>query len=276
MGIVLDRVNSCAAYLREKAGFRPRTAVVLGSGLGAFAEKIEQAVSVEYGEIPGFPVSTVPGHHGRFVFGLIGREPVAVMQGRIHFYEGYSMEDVVLPLRVLHALGAERVILTNAAGGMGEGFRPGDLMLLTDHIASFVPSPLLGPNEEELGPRFPDLSEVYSLRLRELVRQTAEELEIPLKQGVYLQTTGPNYETPAEICLYRALGADSVGMSTACEAICARHMGMEVCGISCITNLAAGISKKPLSHREVQETADRVGTQFQALLETVLKNLADC
>lgn len=273
MGTVLDRVNACAAYLREKAKLRPRTAVVLGSGLGAFAEKVEQAVSVEYREIPGFPVSTVQGHRGRFVFGLVGREPVAVMQGRIHFYEGYSMEEVVLPLRVLHALGAERVLLTNAAGGMGEGLCPGDLMLLTDHIASFVPSPLLGPNEEALGPRFPDLSEVYSPRLRELAQRATKELGLPLKQGVYLQTTGPNYETPAEVRLYRALGADAVGMSTACEAVCARHMGMEVCGISCITNLAAGISKTPLSHKEVQETADRVGAQFQQLLETLLKSL---
>lgn len=273
MGTVLDRVNTCADYLREKVKLHPRTAVVLGSGLGAFAEKVEQAVSVEYREIPGFPVSTVQGHRGRFVFGLVGREPVAVMQGRIHFYEGYSMEEVVLPLRVLHALGVERVLLTNAAGGMGEGLRPGDLMLLTDHIASFVPSPLLGPNEEALGPRFPDLSEVYSLRLRELAQRAAKELGLPLKQGIYLQTTGPNYETPAEVRLYRALGADAVGMSTACEAVCARHMGMEVCGISCITNLAAGISKTPLSHKEVQETADRVGAQFQQLLETLLKSL---
>lgn len=273
MGTVLDRVNTCADYLREKVKLHPRTAVVLGSGLGAFAEKVEQAVSVEYREIPGFPVSTVQGHRGRFVFGLVEREPVAVMQGRIHFYEGYSMEEVVLPLRVLHALGAERVLLTNAAGGMREGLRPGDLMLLTDHIASFVPSPLLGPNEEALGPRFPDLSEVYSLRLRELAQRAAKELGFPLKQGVYLQTTGPNYETPAEVRLYRALGADAVGMSTACEAVCARHMGMEVCGISCITNLAAGIGKTPLSHKEVQETADRVGAQFQQLLETLLKSL---
>ncbi len=273
MGAVLDRVNACAEYLQKKAGLRPRTAVVLGSGLGAFAERIERAVSVEYQEIPGFPVSTVPGHRGRFVFGFLGQEPVAVMQGRIHYYEGYSMEEVVLPLRVLHALGAQRVILTNAAGGMGEGFRPGNLMLITDHIASFVPSPLLGPNEDAFGPRFPDLSTAYSPRLRELAEKAARELEIPLKQGVYLQTTGPQYETPAEVRLYRALGADAVGMSTACETICARHLGMEVCGISCITNLAAGLGKTPLSHREVQETADRVSAQFQALLEKLLKSL---
>lgn len=273
MGAVLDRVNSCAEYLRERAGLCPRTAVVLGSGLGAFAERIERAVSVEYREIPGFPVSTVPGHRGRFIFGFLGQEPVAVMQGRVHYYECASMEEVVLPLRVLHALGARRVILTNAAGGMGKGFCPGDLMLLTDHIASFVPSPLLGPNEDALGPRFPDLSEVYSTRLRGLAEKAAQELGIPLRQGVYLQTTGPQYETPAEVRLYRALGADAVGMSTACEAICARHMGMEVCGISCITNLAAGLGKTPLSHQEVQETADRVGAQFQELLEKLLKSL---
>ena len=273
MSAVLERMNGCASFLEKKIKERPGVAVVLGSGLGSFADSVENAVSVDYEDIPGFPVSTVEGHRGRFVFGKIGEKSVVVMQGRVHFYEGYSMEDVVLPIRVLHALGAEKLILTNAAGGIGNGLAPGDLMLLTDHIASFVPSPLLGANEPALGPRFPDLSEVYSTTLQAKARQAALETGVPLKSGVYLQTTGPQYETPAEVRMYKALGADAVGMSTAGEAICARHMGMEVCGISCITNMAAGISKAPLSHEEVQETADRVSAQFRKLLRRLLELL---
>ena len=275
MGASQDRVDGCLQSIRNKTGFTPRTALVLGSGLGGFAEHIRIEAAVDYGEIEGFPVSTVPGHKGRFVFGHVGKEPVAVMQGRVHFYEGYPMEEVVLPTRVLHALGAERLVLTNAAGGIGPGLDAGDLMLITDHISSFVPSPLLGPNEEGLGPRFPDMSRVYSRTLGELAEEAAAELGIPLKKGVYLQTTGPNYETPAEICMFRTLGANAVGMSTACEAMAARHMGMEVCGVSCITNLAAGISETPLSHLEVQETADRVAGQFQELIWRLLERLGE-
>lgn len=274
MGKVQERIDSCVKSIRAKTDFVPRTAVVLGSGLGGFGGRVQTEAVVEYGEIQGFPVSTVPGHQGRFLFGYAGGEPVAVMQGRVHYYEGYPMEDVVLPLRVLHALGATRLVLTNAAGGIGAHLAAGDLMLLTDHIASFVPSALLGPNEDSLGPRFPDMSEVYSRRLRGLAKEAAGELSIPLKEGVYLQTTGPNYETPAEIRLYQGLGASAVGMSTACEAMAARHMGMEVCGISCITNLAAGLGTEPLSHEEVQETADRVGEQFQGLVERLLEKMA--
>lgn len=274
MGKVQERIDSCVKSIRAKTDFVPRTAVVLGSGLGGFGDRVQTEAVVEYGEIQGFPVSTVPGHQGRFLFGYAGGEPVAVMQGRVHYYEGYPMEDVVLPLRVLHALGATRLVLTNAAGGIGAHLAAGDLMLLTDHIASFVPSALLGPNEDSLGPRFPDMSEVYSRRLRGLAKEAAGELSIPLKEGVYLQTTGPNYETPAEIRLYQGLGASAVGMSTACEAMAARHMGMEVCGISCITNLAAGLGTEPLSHEEVQETADRVGEQFQGLVERLLEKMA--
>lgn len=273
MGAVWERVEHCAAEVRKRTDFIPRTALVLGSGLGGFGELIQREAAVEYGQIEGFPVSTVPGHQGRFLFGTVGSEPVAVMQGRVHYYEGYPMEDVVLPLRVLHALGAERVILTNAAGGVGEHLEAGDLMLLTDHITSFVPSPLIGPNEDALGPRFPDMTEVYSSGLRAKAKRATEETGIPLKEGVYLQTTGPNYETPAEIRLYRALGADAVGMSTACEAMAARHMGMEVCGVSCITNLAAGLGGHPLSHEEVQAVADRVSGQFQKLIFRLLETL---
>lgn len=265
-----ERIEACVQAVRKKTALAPETAVVLGSGLGDFANRVENSVSVEYRELPGFPVSTVPGHRGRFVFGTLAGKPIAVMQGRVHLYEGYSPKEAVLPLQVLHALGARRVILTNAAGGMGEGFVPGDLMLLTDHISSFVPSPLIGPNEDFLGPRFPDMTEVYTHSLRERAEQAAQELGIPLKHGVYLQVTGPQYETPAEIRMYQRLGADAVGMSTVCEAICARHMGMEVCGLSCITNMAAGLGTKPLSHEEVQETADRVAAQFQSLLYRIL------
>lgn len=275
MGVQSEQVERCIREIRSRTERVPATAVVLGSGLGGFAGLLRQADTVAYSELKNFPVSTVPSHAGRFVFGNIGKEPVAVLQGRVHFYEGYSMEDVVLPIRVLHGLGARRLILTNAAGGMGPGLEAGDLMLLTDHIASFVPSPLLGPNEDDFGPRFPDMSQVYSPRLREKARQAAEELSISLKEGVYLQTTGPQYETPAEIRMFRALGADAVGMSTACEAIAARHLGMEVCGISCITNLAAGMGNKPLSHAEVQETASRVGEQFQRLLWRLVEILSE-
>ena len=268
-----ERLQACVAAIRQKTDFVPRTALVLGSGLGGFGERLALEAAVDYKDIPGFPVSTVPGHQGRFLFGFVGEEPVVAMQGRVHFYEGYAMEDVVLPIRVMGLLGAKRLVLTNAAGGIGPGLEAGDLMLLTGHIAAFVPSPLIGPNVEELGPRFPDMTEVYSKRLRTLVKAAAGELAIPLKEGVYLQTTGPNYETPAEIHLYRALGASAVGMSTACEAIAARHMGLEVCGISCITNLAAGLSGKELSHQEVQETADRVAQQFQSLVWELLSTV---
>lgn len=273
MGKVLDRVQRCVEGIRQQTGFVPRTALVLGSGLGGFGEKIQLEAVVDYHQIPGFPVSTVPGHQGRFLFGFVEGEPVIVMQGRVHYYEGYSMEDVVLPIRVMQALGARRLILTNASGGINPTFQAGDLMVLTDHISSFVPSPLIGPNEEAFGPRFPDMTEVYSRRLREKVLAAGEKLGIPLRQGVYLQTTGPQYETPAEIKLYAALGASAVGMSTACEAIVARHLGMEICGISCVTNLAAGLSSAPLSHKEVQETADRVAQQFQGLLWELISHL---
>ena len=239
-----ERLQACVAAIRQKTDFAPRTALVLGSGLGGFGERLALEAAVDYKDIPGFPVSTVPGHQGRFLFGFVGEEPVVAMQGRVHYYEGYAMEDVVLPIRVMGLLGAKRLVLTNAAGGIGPGLEAGDLMLLTGHIAAFVPSPLIGPNVEELGPRFPDMTEAYSPRLREKALAAARRLGIPLKEGVYLQTTGPQYETPAEIRMFAALGANAVGMSTACEAIAARHMGLEVCGISCITNLAAGLSGK--------------------------------
>lgn len=265
-----ERLQACVAAIRQKTGFAPRSALVLGSGLGGFGERLSLQAAVDYRDIPGFPVSTVPGHQGRFLFGYVGQEPVVAMQGRVHFYEGYSMEDVVLPIRVMGLLGARRLLLTNAAGGIGPGLEPGDLMLLTDHIACFVPSPLLGPNVEELGPRFPDMSQVYTPSLREKALAAAQRLDVPLKQGVYVQASGPQYESPAEIRMFRAMGANAVGMSTACEAIAARHMGLEVCGVSCVTNLAAGLGGKPLSHQEVQEVADRVSQRFQSLVWELL------
>lgn len=266
MGAIWDRVERCVQDIRKVTDFQPEAALVLGSGLGGFAEKINRVAEVDYSRIAGFPVSTVPGHAGRFVFGYIEERPVAVMQGRVHYYEGYFMEDVVLPIRVLGALGAKELLLTNAAGGVDRKLSAGDLMLLTGQITSFVPSPLIGPNEDRLGPRFPDMSQVYSLRLRERAKAAAQRLGIPLKEGVYLQTTGPSYETPEEIKMFGLLGASAVGMSTACEAMAAKHMGLEVCGISCVTNMAAGISETPLSHTEVQEVADRVAESFQKLV----------
>lgn len=270
-----DKLLRCYHSVREKISFEPQVALILGSGLGDYAEQIQVEAVLDYHDIEGFPVSTVLGHKGRFVFGYIQNVPVVIMQGRVHFYEGYDMHDVVLPTRLLGMLGAKVLFLTNAAGGMQKGMHAGDFMLITGHISSFVPSPLIGPNIEELGTRFPDMSEVYKKDLQEIIRNTAINCGIPLKEGVYVQTTGPNYETPEEIRMYRSLGADAVGMSTACEAMAANHMGMRVCGISCISNLAAGISENPLTHAEIQETADRVAPLFQQLITASIVNIAN-
>lgn len=266
MNKVYEKLTACLRSVREKVSFQPEVAMILGSGLGDYADGIDIEQTLDYTEIEGFPSSTVAGHKGRFVFGRVQGVPVVVMQGRVHYYEGYPMSDVVLPVRLMGLMGAKKVILTNAAGGLNPDFRPGDFMLLSDHIATGVPNPLIGPNVEELGPRFPDMSEVYSKRMREIVRREAERLGIPLREGVYVQLTGPAYETPAEVRMCRIWGGDAVGMSTACEALAARHIGLEVCGISCITNMAAGISDRPLDHKEVQETADRVAVQFKSLI----------
>lgn len=269
MNKVYEKLTACLRSVREKVSFQPEVAMILGSGLGDYADGIDIEQTLDYTEIEGFPSSTVAGHKGRFVFGRVQGVPVVVMQGRVHYYEGYPMSDVVLPVRLMGLMGAKKVILTNAAGGLNPDFRPGDFMLLSDHIATGVPNPLIGPNVEELGPRFPDMSEVYSKRMREIVRREAERLGIPLREGVYVQLTGPAYETPAEVRMCRIWGGDAVGMSTACEALAARHIGLEVCGISCITNMAAGISDRPLDHKEVQETADRVAVQFKSLITAV-------
>lgn len=273
MSEVYKKLEVCLASIRAKTDFKPEVALILGSGLGDYADEIRIEQTVAYTEIEGFPVSTVAGHKGRFVFGYVKEVPVVIMQGRVHFYEGYAMSDVVLPTRLMGLMGAKKLILTNAAGGVNLEYRPGDFMLISDHITTAVPSPLIGENAEELGPRFPDMSEVYSLRMRGIVKKEAEALGIALREGIYVQLTGPAYETPAEIRMCRSWGGDAVGMSTACEAVAARHMGMEICGISCITNLAAGMSKEQLDHKEVQETADRVASQFKQLVTAAVVSM---
>ena len=252
--------------VREVTNFTPEIGIVLGSGLGDFARLVDRKAEVSYASLPGFPVSTVAGHAGKLIFGYVRSVPVVVMQGRVHYYEGYSMNEVVAPIRLMGLLGARKLLLTNAAGGVNTSFTPGDLMLITDHISAFVPSPLRGENPQELGPRFPDMSRVYDKEMGRAVLEAGEKLGESLQQGVYLQWQGPNYETPAEIRMFRTLGADAVGMSTVCEAIAARHMGLRVCAISCITNMACGILPQPLSHEEVQQTANRVKDKFQALV----------
>lgn len=273
MGKITDRIETCMVEVRKKTDFVPRVALILGSGLGDLAEQIDIADIIDYTDIKGFPQSTVAGHKGRFVFGYIEKTPVVIMQGRVHYYEGYSMEDVVLPIRLMHAMGAEILFLTNAAGGIGEGFKCGDLMLITDHISCFVPNPLLGKNEDTLGVRFPDMSEVYDSEMRDIIRLASQEIGVDLKEGTYIQLTGPSYETPAEIRMCKILGASAVGMSTAVEAVAANHMKMKICGISFISNLAAGISPEPLSHEEVKAAADEVAPKFQALVKLAISKM---
>lgn len=272
---IYDKLIKCTDIVKSKITIQPEVALILGSGLGDYAQEMDVKEIVEYSEIEGFPVSTVPGHQGRFLFGYVEGVPVVAMQGRVHYYEGYAMSDVVLPTRLMGLLGVKTIILTNAAGGVNESFQAGNLMMITDHITTAVTSPLIGANLDELGPRFPDMSEVYNKKLRKLILQAAENVKVPIQQGVYMQLSGPNYETPAEIRMCRLLGADAVGMSTACEAMAANHMGMKVCGISCITNLAAGMSEKALDHTEVQETADRVAREFKNLVTEVIRLIGE-
>lgn len=272
MSKVYERLLKCYQCFKEKIDFTPKIALILGSGLGDYAEQADIKAVLDYKDIEGFPVSTAPGHKGRFVFGYVGGVPVVIMQGRVHYYEGYSMEDVVLPTRLMKMMGAEVLFLTNAAGGVNWQFECGDFMLINDQIC-MAPSPLIGENPDELGPRFPDMSEIYSKELREVIRHTARDLDIRLREGVYIQLTGPNYESPSEVRMVRTLGADAVGMSTACEAIAANHMGMKIAGISCISNLACGVSNRPLSHAEVQETADKAAPIFTKLITESIKNI---
>ena len=269
-----ELLAQCYDYVSERINFKPEIALVLGSGLGGFASRIEAVQTMNYADIPGFPVSTVAGHAGKFVFGYCDGVPVAVMQGRVHMYEGYTPQEAVLPIRLLHLLGAQVLFLTNAAGGIQPGMQAGEFMLITDQISSFVPSPLRGENLDALGVRFPDMSEIYSKRLCKIIRKIAVNQNITLKEGVYVQTAGPAYESPAEIRMFRTLGADAVGMSTAIEAIAARHCGMEICGISCISNLAAGISPHALTHEEVKEAGDKAAPQFEKLVRLSLAKIA--
>ena len=273
MNPVYEKLLKCYESIQKKIDFKPEIALVLGSGLGDYGETIDIVATLDYHDIEGFPISTVEGHKGRFIFGYIQGVPVVCMQGRVHYYEGYAMSDVVLPTRLMKMMGAKVLFLTNAAGGLNFDFHAGDFMMITDHIMTFVPSPLIGENINELGVRFPDMSDVYKKDLQDIIRGTANELGIKLQEGVYIQLTGPNYETPAEVRMCRALGADAAGMSTAAEAVAANHMGMKVCGVSCITNLGCGMLDQPLSHAEVQETADRVAVDFKRLITQAIVNI---
>ena len=264
-----EMLQQTTQFILEKGVKEIDFGLILGSGLGELAEEIEEAIVIPYDQIPFFPTSTVVGHAGQLVYGTLSGKKVLAMQGRFHFYEGHSMQTVTYPVRVMAALKAHSVIVTNASGGVNESFVPGDLMLITDHINFTGQNPLIGPNEDEIGPRFPDMSEAYTLTYREVAKEAASQLDLTLKEGVYMGYSGPTYETPAEIRMSRTMGADAVGMSTVPEVIVAAHSGLKVLGISCITNLAAGMQAN-LNHEEVVETTQRVKQSFKALIKEVL------
>lgn len=268
-----SRAQHAARTITARVNIAPRIAVVLGSGLGAFAEEFQDEVSIPYREIPGFVSSTAPGHAGSLVLGKVDQVPVVAMQGRVHFYEGYSLEEVTFPIRTLKLLGVDTLILTNAAGGIDVQLTQGALMVISDHLNLMGVNPLRGPNDERFGPRFPDMSEVYSREMQEMVTEEAKGLGITVRRGIYAALTGPSYETPAEIHMLRAFGADAVGMSTVPEAIVARHMRMNVIGISCITNMAAGISEQAINHDEVMETGKKVREKFTQLLRRIISRI---
>jgi purine-nucleoside phosphorylase len=268
-----DKITNAVNFLKTKYNQTPVLGLILGSGLGVLADEIETPVKIPYGDIPDFPVSTVEGHAGQLVFGRLEGIEVVAMQGRFHYYEGYSFDKVTFPVRVMKGLGVETLIVTNAAGGINENFSPGDLMLISDHINNMGSNPLIGSNDDRLGPRFPDMSEAYSRELRKLAKETASRLNIKVKEGVYAAFTGPTYETPAEIRAFRILGADAVGMSTVPEVIVARHSDIKVLGISCITNMAAGILDQPLTHHEVIETTERVKANFLLYVKQLVKTI---
>lgn len=272
---IKEKLSTAFKSLEARIPYKPKAALVLGSGLGGFADGLEIDGVIPYDQIEGFPVSTVQGHKGQYVFAKVNGVPVVIMQGRVHYYEGYDITDVVMPVRLMGMMGAEILFLTNAAGGVNKNFNAGDLMIIKDHIAKFVPSCLVGKNIDSLGVRFPDMSHVYDPALCGIIKKCAEQAGITVKEGVYLQFTGPEYETPAEVRMASLLGADAVGMSTACEAVAANHMGMRVCGISCITNMASGISEKPLNHKEVQEIADSISEKFCRLVSMTVSEFAD-
>ncbi|QTH44774.1 purine-nucleoside phosphorylase [Cohnella sp. LGH] len=271
--ITQTMIEEAAAFIRRTTDIQPEIGLILGSGLGVLGDELEDAVTIPYEDIPHFPVSTVEGHAGELLIGKLQGCNVMLMRGRFHMYEGYEPERTALPVRVMKALGVGKLLVTNAAGGINLDFAAGNLMLIADHINLTGKNPLIGPNDNALGVRFPDMSEAYSKRLRSIAKETAKDLGFELKEGVYVGLLGPNYETPAEIRMLRTLGADAVGMSTVSEVIVARHSGIEVLGISCISNAAAGILDQPLSHEEVMETTERVKEQFLSLVLTVLPKM---
>ena len=268
----MDKIEKMLDFLKSKIDISPETGIILGSGLGSLGEKIENPTYIDYKDIDGFPVSTAPGHKGRFIVGTLSGRPVICMQGRFHFYEGYDMKDIVLPVRLMHLLGVKNLIVTNAAGGINKDFNVGDLMLINDHINFMGTNVLIGKNDERFGVRFPDMSYAYNPDLRALAKKCAEAVGVEVKDGVYIGCTGPSYETPAEIRAFRVLGADAVGMSTVPEVIVAAHSGLKVLGISCITNFAAGFQEE-LNHEEVVEVTERVKGDFKGLLKAILAEL---
>lgn len=267
------RINESVSFIESKINQKPKLGIILGSGLGGLADLIEDAVSIEYREIPHFPISTVEGHAGRLVLGRLEGKDIVVMQGRFHYYEGYPIQDVVFPVRVMLGLGIGKLIVTNAAGGVNKSFNPGDLMIINDHINYTGVNPLIGKNLDDKGPRFLDMTYAYSRELMDIARQAAETLKIEVKEGVYMWFTGPTYETPAEVRFASVAGADAVGMSTVPEVIVANHEAIEVVGISCITNMASGILDQPLKHDEVVETSLRVKDKFQSFVREIVKNI---
>lgn len=275
MNPVYEKLVNCYKSVREKIDFVPDVAIVLGSGLGDYGKEIKVVAELDYHDIEGFPVSTVLGHAGKFIFGYVGDTKVVCMQGRVHFYEGYPVTDVVLPTRLMKMMGAKILFLTNASGGVNPTFKAGDFMLMTDHISTFAPNPLIGANIDELGTRFPDMTEVYDQDLRDIIIETAKENNIELRQGIYAQLTGPSFESPAEIRMFQNLGIDAVGMSTVVEAIAANHMGMKICCISFISNPAAGMNENPLTHEEVQEAANEAAPRFKKLVTEVVKKFGE-
>jgi len=266
--------EQCVEYIKGRIGdFRPEIGVVLGSGLGDIFASAQVVDVVDYKDIPNFPTTTVSGHKGRFLFLKVGSKNLVVMQGRVHYYEGYSVSQVVTPIAVMKILGTQALILTNASGGINPDFNAGDLMVITDHISNFVPSPLIGENNSCYGERFPDMSNVYNKDLIKIIKLVARENNIMLRQGVYVQATGPNYETPAEVRMFGILGADAIGMSTACEAMTANYLGVKVCGISLVTNKAVGLINKPLSHKEVETVANKSTEKLGRLIIKTIEKM---
>ncbi|WP_178022749.1 purine-nucleoside phosphorylase [uncultured Paenibacillus sp.] len=273
--LTIGMIREAAEYIRSRSALAPKVGLILGSGLGVLADHIEQPVSIEYRDIPFFPQSTVEGHAGELLIGTVQGTPVVLMKGRFHMYEGYGPEMTAFPVRVMKELGVTTLLVTNAAGGVNTSYAPGDLMLISDHLNLTGRNPLVGPNDEELGARFPDMSQAYSRRLRDIARKIAADKGVPLQEGVYAGLLGPTYETPAEIRMLRTLGADAVGMSTVSETIVARHAGIEVLGISCISNMASGILDRPLSHQEVMETTERVREKFLSLVLSIIPQIGE-